>query len=79
MVIQCFISLTQATYAEMSSLEPGYYEDNEFGIRIESLLLVKESIPKVIDLLRNCLMIYLQPPIAGYACETSKNSHLHYD
>lgn len=23
--------------------EPGYYEDNEFGIRIESLLLVKET------------------------------------
>jgi hypothetical protein len=27
--------------------EPGYYEENNFGIRIESLLIVKKATPKV--------------------------------
>jgi len=29
--------------------EPGYYEDNKFGIRIENLVLVKKAPTKVYD------------------------------
>ena len=46
-ILFCRPLLTFCTHSSFSSPEPGYYEDGSFGIRIENVVLVVPSKPKV--------------------------------
>ena len=40
--------------------EPGYYEDGSFGIRIESVLVVKQVMRRIYDFDLGCLTLYFR-------------------